>query len=393
MKDQEADPYPVLPQTIRDIYDAAAPDVNRYLLDPTLENLDRILRFNDAIQALNEKDGRPLSLFQMPRSLFETIADDIGNIDKRLDDDPGNQKALERLREIVNNFEGMKVNSGYSHLWELPSDILRKLERLGKRNIKPKYDTGTDVGSQHSYHLSFSRCKTENGERILCYRPYHRKYLYDTTGFGKEITLGVRFIIEQKGKRNPIKLVSGAEVGRQCVRAYLSLPDSEKIDVTKFASKWSIEDLDDFDKIIGAASMPFKNKNPNSNKDYPDGYYLVKTKAGNIWLKNRQALRGMLGKDYADIKIAQFYEWARETPPWKVQPLNWRPQRLLIGPPEIEEDRRTRVLHHQSASFPLLKYTQADRPTRNKDKFIDEESIDKYIQDIVIEKLARLATK
>lgn len=404
-EEEEADPYPHLPQSIRNIYDEAAHAVNAYLSDPTQDKLDKIVRFNERIKGINIKDGRPSSLFLIQHSLFDTIVNDIRPVAEQLSSDPSNRKALARLHEIVANFEKAKMNHGYSSLWHLfiPPYIQERLERLGRQNLKndkgkqqnkksaPEYDSDTDMESQYSYQVSRSRWKpgeTEKGEKILGYRPFNRTYIYDTMVSSERHLQGVRFIIEQKNKRNPIKLVSGTEVGRQCVKAYLSLQDSEKNDVRYSADKWDIKDLDNFDKIIGAAGMPFKNKAKASNKVYPDGYFLVQMKDGQTPIMSRAALRGILGKDDADRRIDEFYVWAKETPPWKIQPLNWRPQQLLIGPSEIDRDRRTPVLNYHAADFQLTQPTRthSERLTR----MIKDKSIDKYIENVIADRFAML---
>ncbi|KUL81611.1 hypothetical protein ZTR_11406 [Talaromyces verruculosus] len=401
-EEEEAYQYPELPQSIKNIYDDAAPAVNAYLSDPTEGNLAKINKYNEAIQKINEKDGRAPFTFIIKYTFFDTMLKELRPIAARLTNDPDDIKALDKLQELVTNFEKMKQNYGYSSSWKaIPDHMRERLEQRARQSLKndkrrkqnkesaPPLDSDTEMESQAAYPVSRSTWnpgETELGERILGYRPFYRT---DIISMEKNL-MGLRFIIEQKNKENPIALVSGADIGRQAVRAYMSLSDLEKYDITNSDKKWGIKDLDDFDEIIGAAGMPFKNKAKSSNRIYPDGYFLVRMKDGGKHIMNRQAVRKILGETNADRRIAAFYKKVRETPPWEIEPLNWRPQRLLFDRPEIGGDRRTRegmLNYHVADSDHELRLDQVRQRMRKKKQY---DWIDKYIEEAVADRLKQV---
>jgi hypothetical protein len=69
--------------------------------------------------------------------------------------------------------------------------------------------------------------QTRKGEDILGYRPFEKT---DRRMDKKHLT-GCSFVIKKKGEPNPIALVSGEDIGRRAMDAYLNLPEEEKNDV------------------------------------------------------------------------------------------------------------------------------------------------------------------
>uniref|UniRef100_A0A093UNE0 Uncharacterized protein n=1 Tax=Talaromyces marneffei PM1 TaxID=1077442 RepID=A0A093UNE0_TALMA len=367
VEEQESDPYPALPQIIRDIYDTATPAVNSYLSEPTSENLREITRYNRDIERINKSADRGLFQFMIPTTLFDTFLGDLRPVLKRLTKNSSDTKSIDRLHEILENFERAKRNFGYPSSWELnlPRHVKKIIEQRSRQKLNKKEDTqtrkrtnppfesdiemknasqsesDTDMESQHSSQISRSTWKpgeTRKREKILGYIPY-----YSTNVENLEKTMsGVRFIIEKKNKRNPIALVSGSDVGREVVQAYLSLKDSEKFDLRNSDKRWGQKDMYDFDKILGAAGKPFNSKALYSNRYYPNGYFLVRMKNGvGDHIMNRQAVRKILGPGDADQRIREFYDRVKETPPWEMTPSNWRPQQLLLDQSEIDRSQST----------------------------------------------------
>ncbi|KAF4610349.1 hypothetical protein G7Y89_g15771 [Cudoniella acicularis] len=175
--------------------------------------------------------------------------------------------------------------------------------------------------------------QTRKGERILGWRPFYKT----DRKTGEKLYNGCQFVIEKEGHPNPIALVSGGEVGNRVVDAYRNLPEEEQFDIRYSEERYTYEDANRFDTLLGFACKPFNTKTEGSGAYYPAGYGLYSFTDGSQDLVSRDCIRKVFGKTDADNEIADFYEEIDETPPWEA-----KPKKLLTSGSEVKRQRKPR---------------------------------------------------
>jgi hypothetical protein len=70
--------------------------------------------------------------------------------------------------------------------------------------------------------------------------------------------------LRKRDNPTPIAPVSGDEIGRKALRAYIKLLEKQKKDI-RYSEKRYTWDKDAFDEILGFACKPFKTKTEDSS--------------------------------------------------------------------------------------------------------------------------------
>jgi hypothetical protein len=215
----------------------------------------------------------------------------------------------------------------------------RERSSSSKRENK---ESDTEMTDSVNRRRKWQPGETRKGERILGWVPFYKT----DRKTGQQGFNGCQFVIEKKGHRNPIALVSGEEVGRRVVDAYRDLPEEEQYDIRYSEKRYTYEDAGRFDTLLGFASKPFNTKTKGSGAYYPRGYGLYSFTDGSEDLVSRECIRKVFGKTDADNEIADFYEDIDETPPWLIKPkILLKPKKKLL-PSGSEVKRRSKSRRH-----------------------------------------------
>lgn len=345
------------------IYKEATPFVHKLLRNPDDDECkSKIQSLNEKISKQNKKDRFEEDQFLIGLKFLGRTGLSARDAVASLKRDPNDRKAKSELKKIEEELKKWVEVNSYPPEWigepssshkkdkgkarEGESSSSQKKDKGKAREGEPSSSQKKDKGKARGDSTGTEISKLKPGEttdrkKILGYRPFE-KTDYAT---GEKSAQGYQFIIEEKGQPNPIALVSGADIGRRAVRAYLKLPESERNDIrySKERYKDKIDKLDNdeldelidsFDNILGFASKPFKTKTKGSGAYYPDGYALQSFTDGSTDILNRDCLRYVHGKTDADKQIAEFYKDIGETPPWLIEPeviLKKKPKRLAHG--------------------------------------------------------------
>jgi hypothetical protein len=345
------------------IYKEATPFVHKLLKNPDDDECkSKIQSLNEKISKQNKKDRFEEDQFLIGLKFLRRTGLSARDAVASLKRDPNDRKAKNELKKLEKELDKWVEVNSYPPEWigepssshkkdkgkarEGESSSSQKKDkgkaREGESSSSQKKDKGKARGDSTGTEISkWKPGETTDRKKILGYRPFE-KTNYAT---GEKSAQGYQFIIEEKGQPNPIALVSGADIGRRAVRAYLKLPESERNDIrySKERYKDKIDKLDNdeldelidsFDNILGFASKPFKTKTKGSGAYYPDGYALQSFTDGSTDILNRDCLRYVHGKTDADKQIAEFYKDIGETPPWLIEPeviLKKKPKRLAHG--------------------------------------------------------------
>ncbi|KAH7418755.1 hypothetical protein BKA64DRAFT_554761, partial [Cadophora sp. MPI-SDFR-AT-0126] len=295
--DSEEDEEELRPDSFRlGIYKEATPWVRKLLADPRDSSTKaKIESLNKRITKQNKKDGFTKGEFLIGINVLRAIGMEAGVAVKSLKKDPNSKRAKELQEKLEKQFEKtIRINS-YPREW---LDFLPWSRK--------------DKGKRHTRIRKWEPGETRKGEKILGWRPF-----YKTDRKKKEqLYNGCQFVIEKKGQPNPIALVSGEEVGRRVVDAYRDLPEEEQNDIRYSEKRYTYEDVEMFDELLGFACKPFNTKTEGSRAYYPVGYALYSFTDGSRDLVSRECMRQVFGKTDADNQIAEFYEDIGETPPW-----------------------------------------------------------------------------
>jgi hypothetical protein len=146
---------------------------------------------------------------------------------------------------------------------------------------------------------------TEQGERILAYAPVEVE-----GADGKRAILRCKFVVEKKGRRNPIEFQDDIELGPRATQGYLNLPAEERVDIRTKSNKYSRADRKGFDKII--AVTPAYSDNPLL---YPPVAVWAQWQDKSRKVMNRTGVREIY-QSGADRKIEDFFEEIGEKIPW-----------------------------------------------------------------------------
>jgi hypothetical protein len=401
----------------KNIYKEATPFIQNVLRDPDdSTSKEQIQILNKRITKQNQREGFRKDDFHINLRVLESIGRLAQDAAASVKQDPNDKEAGKEFQKLEKQLEKwVRVNS-YAPEWLVfqndepekgePSSSKKKDKGKGregessssKKNNKDKKNKKRDPTSSIGNELSKTKVdwkpgETRKGEKILGYRPFE-KTNYAT---GKKSVNGYQFIIEKEGQPNPIALVSGEDIGRQALRAYIRLPERQKKDIRYSEKRYTWDDeeefdelIENFDKILGFACKPFKTKTEGSNAKYPDGYALQSFKDGSQDIVSRQCLRNVFGRKDADNQITEFYEDIDETPPWLIEPeaiFKKKSKRLTHGW-EAKRRRKSRRRDEESqsdsdsdsdASSMFVSRRRTKRPARRRtrsDESSDEESDD-----------------
>ena len=125
--------------------------------------------------------------------------------------------------------------------------------------------------------------------------------------WGEKFLISSLYIIKKEGHPNFIALILGYNIRQEVVDKYAWLPDKEKNDIHYIEEQYDFIDRDNFIKLLGFTSRPFKSQTRGSSAIYPDGYAYYLFSNGLKWLMNRLYLRKVLGAEAADKEIKDFY--------------------------------------------------------------------------------------
>nr|MDZ8061845.1 hypothetical protein [Nostoc sp. EkiNYC01] len=216
---------------------------------------------------------------------------------------------------------------------------------------------------------------TDDGEKILGYKPYYRTIRKT----GKTDLYGVQFVVERRGASNPIVLLSGTEVGNRVKDAYLGLPEDQKNDIRYSDQRYSHEDADRFEELLGWATKAMASVDISEPiTRYPPGYGLVKFKTGDNDILSRTALRKILGTRDADKEIAKF-DPRKPQRPGKGQ----RKPRVVQHDLEGSIDRARRDLEDVGDPDSLFVPERKSRRSREPQLTLAQEPANAELQDLV----------
>jgi hypothetical protein len=371
------------------IYKEATPWVRKLLADPRDSSTkSEIESLNKRIKKQNKKDGLKEGEFCISVNVLRSIGMQAGVAAKSLEKDPNDKRAKELQEKLEKQFEKtIRINS-YPREWldclpwsrkdkgkgrADPASFKEREKGKGREKAKQKEgesdtempDVGpsskkkgkgkgregpssskqkdgendVDMTDADTRIRKWEPGETKKGEKILGWRPF-----YKTDRKKKEqLYNGCQFVIEKKGQPNPIALVSGEEVGRRVVDAYRDLPEEEQYDIRYSEERYTYEDANRFDTLLGFACKPFNTKTEGSGAYYPVGYALYSFTDGSQDLVSRECMRQVFGKKDADNEIADFYEDIGETPPWLIEPKTLlKPKKLLTSGSEVKRRRKSR---------------------------------------------------
>lgn len=340
------------------IFEQATPYVNKVLANRRdTETLEEIDDLNKQIRLKNQEEGlRNEKSFLIPFNVLVALGLEFSVVRSNLRKNKDDQDAWNKLDALNEQLQKLRRVNHYPQSWRLQKISGRQAEdykdartdRVNGADGHPittskKTDTrsgttsestqatgskatnsqatGSDAASSQATSSGSSLGKeasdkgedlenrhlvpglTKNGDKILGYRPFYQT----NRRTGSTHLHGVQFVVEKRGSPNPIVLLSGAEVGNRVTDAYLGLPDSQKKDVRHSEEKYSYEDADNFEKLLGFATKAMNALSISEPTTRYPGYGLVKFKTGEVDILSRTAFRKMLGKKDADDEIETFF--------------------------------------------------------------------------------------
>ncbi|KAI1271429.1 hypothetical protein F5Y07DRAFT_404406 [Xylaria sp. FL0933] len=397
--------YPPPDRQIQKLHNKMSPYIKAFFQDiegsinfPLLDAVDKL---NKQIEKENYNDQRPVTIYEVPRQkllLFQYAQRRIVmNFETMVFSVARAQKEVSWLREHFNKIrqEGL-YNWPVAWAQLLMDPLIRKLESLGMPRqqhmlleaedntvshnldkdgdvdmddvdiegipMEPMEDSEADDGDEEAENVCHQdtgrRTKpvragfTSFGDPILGYFPVHRW----SKALGEPVILGFKVFVKVDDI-NPIRIVSGTEVGDAAVLAYHQLPGHKKNDIRENAAKYAIMAPADFVGITGVAWIPSSNTGR-----LPITYVWAKTqtRSRKPTIMTRTTFRQWLGTSLADKHINSWLfskgiipEWAASATDSKSLQLTYplpdlmsRVQASGVEPPTVpsEEDDRVKEL-------------------------------------------------
>ena len=372
------------------IYNAATPFIQKVLSRPPKTdaekqaNREEVKALNKKITEQNKKDGlEDESQCQISYVIFESTALLAAPFVERLEKNPKDSKAQEWIDYHDSSLKMVNRQNGYPNVWTLEASIFSK-DKSGKpspqgKSTDEKKDspaggrrhqnfenrkTGTGTGSNENqapgtdYQASeepgmnlWKPGYTLYGEKIIAYIPRERTIRRMEKGVrqpAEKVTFGYQFIVKDE-KAQTIALASGQEVGWRATEGYLSLPKEEIRDARYSEKRYSLDDIDRFERLIDFASNPFQTRSSDEPR-HPPGYGLVEFKDGTEDVLSRAGLRSLLGVRDADWEIQECEKRHGRIPAWKIEPLGWREQRRMTIEAPTKRSQRQREIRNLEQS-------------------------------------------
>ena len=147
---------------------------------------------------------------------------------------------------------------------------------------------------------------TDQGERILGMAPFEVEGVR-----GVPSMLRCKFVVEKKGRINPIDFEDAVELGERATRGYLDeIPKSEQVDIRTKMNAYSRKDQQGFDQILGVTPVY-----SDSSRIFPPVAIWARWHDDSRKLMNRTGFRD-IWKSRADRMIEDFFLDNAEEIPW-----------------------------------------------------------------------------
>ena len=146
---------------------------------------------------------------------------------------------------------------------------------------------------------------TEQGEKILGVAPHE----VDAVG-GRMANLRCKFVVEKKGRTNPIEFEDDVDLGDRAACGYLDQPKSEQVDIRTKMNAYSRKDQKGFDRILGITPVY-----SDSTRIFPPIAIWARWNDDSRKLMNRTGFRD-IWKSRADRMIEDFFVNIGDEIPW-----------------------------------------------------------------------------
>ncbi|KAI0410354.1 hypothetical protein F5X98DRAFT_359712 [Xylaria grammica] len=382
--------YPPPDKQVQKLHNKMTPHIKAFFQDVkgliNFRLLDAVDKTNKQIEKENYNCQRPITIYEVPRQKllffqyaqrrilmsFETMVFDVARVQKE-------------VLWLQAHFTKTRQRGLYRWPAEwaqlLIEPLIQKLEFLGmprEQQMLPRAEDNTalldiedvDMDDVEMEDVSIEDVETEDGDeeavdihhqnaphQIQPVRPGFTSFGDPILGYfpvqrqsktGETIILGFKVFIKVDDI-NPIRIISGSEVGGAAVLAYHQLPEHKKNNVRENAAKYPTMAPTDFVDIIGVTWVP-----GSSPGRLPITYVWAKTLAGSKKpnIMTRTTFRQWIGTSLADKHIDSWLlnkgiipEWTaskslRLTYPLSKRSSNLKPYvRTSVQPPTGEDDR------------------------------------------------------